>query len=132
MAIEYRVNGPVTPEEVADVFRSSGIRRPADDPGRIRRMVEAANFTVTARDGSRLVGIARALTDFRDCRYLSDLAVRKEGQGRGIGTELVRRVQETLGDEVMVLLLAAPEATEYHPRIGSEKADNAWVLPRRR
>jgi len=132
MAIDYRLNDRVTPGEVADLFRSSGIRRPSEDLGRIRRMLEGANLTVTAWDGERLVGIARALSDRSYCTYLSDLAVGKEYQREGVGRELVRRVREAAGEEAIVLLLAAPDAMAYYPRIGFEKADNAWLLPRNR
>ena len=132
MALDYRVNARTTAAQVADLFRSSGIRRPHGDSGRVQRMTDGANLTLTAWDGMLLVGVARALTDASYCCYLSDLAVRKEYQGRGIGRELVRRMREHLGDEVMLLLLAAPEAMGYYARIGFEKAENAWLLPRRR
>jgi predicted N-acetyltransferase YhbS len=58
--------------------------------------------------------------------------VDREYQRRGIGRELVRRLSDLLGDEVMLLLLAAPEAMDYYPHIGFEKADNAWHLSRKR
>jgi hypothetical protein len=38
-------------------------------------MVRQADVLVTARDGGRLVGVSRAITDFTYCCYLSDLAV---------------------------------------------------------
>ncbi len=95
-------------------------------------MIEHANLVLTAWDGARLVGIARALTDFRYCCYLSDLAVREEYRRQGIGAELVRRLRRKLGEEVMMLLLSAPEAMGYYPKIGFEKAENAWIIHRRR
>ncbi len=79
-----------------------------------------------------LVGIARCLTDFAYCCYLSDLAVDREYQRQGIGKQLVKRVQEAIGDESMLLLLAAPTAMDYYPYIGFNKVDNAWMLPRKR
>lgn len=130
--IAYRLDAPLKPEQVADLFRSSGIRRPAEDLDRIRAMIEHANLTVTAWDDGVLVGIARALTDFRYCCYLSDLAVRREYQGSGIGRELLRRLRERLCEESLVLLLSAPEAADYYPKLGFEKADNAWIIHRRR
>jgi predicted N-acetyltransferase YhbS len=131
-SIAYRVNAPLNPESVAAVLRGSGIRRPVDDVDRIRRMVEGGNLIVTAWDGDRLVGIARALTDFSYCCYLSDLAVDAPYQRQGIGKELVRRVREAIGEESMLLLLSAPEAMEYYPKLGFEKATNAWIIHRRR
>ena len=130
MSISYRINADVRAEDVADVFKSSGIRRPVDDLARIRAMLEHANLTLTAWDGGRLVGIARALTDFSYCCYLSDLAVRKEYQKQGIGKELVRILRERLGEKVAIILVSAPEAVDYYPRIGFDKCDRAFLIPR--
>lgn len=132
MRISYRMERVVDAAKVAELFRRSGIRRPVDDVERVGRMIAHANLIVCAYDGGRLVGIARALTDFSFCCYLSDLAVDQEYQRNGIGKELVRRVQEAIGEEAMLLLLAAPDAMDYYPHIGFEKAENAWIIHRRR
>lgn len=130
--IDYAIETTVDPADVIALFRASGIRRPVDEPERIARMIEHANLIVTARENGRLVGIARALTDFSFCCYLSDLAVDDSVQRQGIGRELVRRVEEAIGDDSMLLLLAAPAAAEYYPHIGFEAAGNAWILHRKR
>ena len=130
MAIEYRTNYPVSADAVAQLFRQSGIRRPVDDLDRIQQMVRHANLTITAWDGDMMVGIGRSLTDFSFCCYLSDLAVDKDYQRQGIGKAIVAKTQEILGEHVMLLLLSAPEAMSYYPRIGFDKADNAWIIHR--
>lgn len=130
--LTYRVNAELDAAEVADLFRDSGIRRPVDDIPRIEKMLECANLTITAWDGARLVGIARSLTDFAFCLYLSDLAVAKAFQRQGIGKELIRRTQELVGDQVMILLLAAPEAKDYYGPVGFSKVDNGWIINRTR
>ncbi len=118
-------------EEVAEVFRASGIRRPIDDLDRISTMISNANLIITARTlQGKLVGIARALTDFSYCCYLSDLAVDKTFQRQGIGLELIKHIQKEIGEKSMLLLLAAPEAAEYYPHIGFEKSENAWIIKR--
>jgi len=130
MAIEYRINAPLKAEEVADVFRSSGIKRPVGDLARIQVMIDQADLNLSAWDGDTLVGIARAITDFSYCCYLSDLAVRKEYQKQGIGKALLRLLREHLGEQVSIVLLAAPSAVEYYPRVGFEKSERAFVIPR--
>ncbi len=75
MNLIYQINPALKPEDVAEVFRKSGIKRPADDLDRIERMIANADVNIAAWDGSKLVGIARAITDFSYCCYLSDLAV---------------------------------------------------------
>jgi GNAT superfamily N-acetyltransferase len=130
MPLIYRFDYPVSAEMVAAVFRSSGIRRPVDDLPRIQKMLDHADLTVTVWDGERLVGIGRVLTDFSYCCYLSDLAVDLDYQRQGIGRAMVSPIRAHLGREVMILLLAAPEAMAYYPHIGFEKADNAWIIHR--
>lgn len=130
MAIEYKINTPLCSKDVSEVFKSSGIKRPADDLDRIQKMIDNADVNISAWDGGKLVGIARAITDFSYCCYLSDLAVCKEYQKAGIGTELVERLREHLGEEVSLLLLSAPTAMEYYPRIGFEKTEKAFLIPR--
>ena len=130
MSVEYRVNGTLKAGELATLFEQSGIRRPTQDRDRLQRMIENANLTVTAWHGEHLVGVARALTDFSWCCYLSDLAVDRDYQHQGIGRELVRQVQAEAGEECSLLLLSAPAAMGYYPKIGLETVQNGWMLKR--
>jgi predicted N-acetyltransferase YhbS len=130
--IEYRHNDPHDPIEVARVFDASGITRPTSDLARIARMFAAPSLVVSAWQDRRLVGVSRSLTDYAYCCYLSDLAVDKTVQGKGVGRELVRRTQVAVGDEVSIILLSAAGAMSYYPTIGFQKADNAFVIRRKR
>lgn len=130
--LSYQIETEVDPSEVADVYRGSGITRPIEDLPRLTRMLQHANFLVSARDQGQLVGFARALTDFSYCCYVSDLAVAQDYQRQGIGKELLLTIQKTLGDEVMLCLLSAPEAMAYYPHAGFQKAEQAWWIPRKR
>jgi GNAT superfamily N-acetyltransferase len=131
-AISY-VEGPaISATELAALFRASGINRPVDDLPRLEKMLAHANLLIGAYCEGRLVGVARALTDFSYCCYLSDLAVAKTFQQRGIGRELLRRVKQRVGDESMLLLLSAPAAMAYYPKVGLEKVENGWIIKRAR
>ena len=128
--ISYVEAPAVSAAELAALFRSSGINRPVDDLPRLEKMLAHANLVIGAYMDGHLVGIARALTDFSYCCYLSDLAVAKEHQRRGIGRELIRRVKQRVGDESMLLLLSAPAAMAYYPKVGLEKVENGWIVKR--
>jgi predicted N-acetyltransferase YhbS len=91
-------------------------------------MLRHANLLCTAWDGDRLVGVARSVTDFEYCCYLSDLAVDESYQKRGIGKQLIRLTQSKLGEQAKIILLAAPKAERYYPKIGFESHRSAWVL----
>jgi len=60
------------------------------------------------------------------------LAVDRAFQQRGIGRELIGRVQSAVGDEVSIVLLSAPGAMSYYPSAGFARADNAFVIRRAR
>lgn len=130
--IIYKEGTNINAEELSQLFISSGIKRPSNDLNRLQRMIENSDIIFTAWNQEKLVGIARAITDFSYCCYLSDLAVSLEYQKRGIGSELVRLLQEHIGEEVSLLLLASPSAMEYYPRIGFEAVDNGFKISRKR
>jgi ribosomal protein S18 acetylase RimI-like enzyme len=132
MPLTYRVGNDLSADELAALYRRASLNRPIDDLTRMGKMIENANFIISAWDGQRLVGVSRSITDFVYCCYLSDLAVDPEYQKSGIGRELVRRTQAALGDEVMILLLSVPTAMEYYLKIGFEKNDRAFMIPRKR
>ena len=127
--ITYRSGNDLNLDEVLDVYRSCslGARRPIDDRERMREMLANSDITVTAWDGPLMVGIARSVSDFSYATYLSDLAVRESHQRLGIGKELIRRTQAE-GGRATVILLAAPAAVEYYPRIGFSRHDSCWML----
>jgi len=118
-------------DEFIDVLVRSTLaeRRPIDHPDAMRGMLENADLILTARDGGKLVGIARAVTDYHFCVYLSDLAVDAEYQGRGVGRELIRLTHEAAGVHATLLLVAAPGARSYYPHIGMAKHDSCWIIP---
>jgi predicted N-acetyltransferase YhbS len=93
-------------------------------------MIEHSNLIATAWDGALLVGIARSVTDFHFCCYLSDLAVDVAYQRQGVGKQLIQITQDALGPRCTIILLAAPAAVDYYPHLGFERHDHAWILAR--
>jgi len=130
MSLQYSVERAVSTEQFIDVLKRSTLaqRRPVDDPECIASMLQHANLLCTAWDGDELVGIARSVTDFSYCCYLSDLAVDAAYQRRGIGKELIRATQSRLGPRCRIILLAAPQAVGYYPAIGFAQHPSAWWL----
>ena len=129
--IEYFSNKKVTVEEYKQVLIKSGIRRPTSDLKRLELMLNNSNFVLTAWDNDKLVGILRGMTDFSYACYLSDLAIDKEYQKQGIGKTLISMSRKILGEKVAIILLSAPSAMGYYPKIGLNKAENTFIIPRR-
>lgn len=128
--IGYKVNEPITEAQFINLLKetSLGERRPIADGDRIANMLKHSNLLVTAWIGDRLVGVARSLTDFSFCCYLSDLAVSETVQKSGLGRKLISVTAAQLDPKCRVILLAAPLAVEYYPKIGFEQHPSAWTL----
>ena len=126
--ISYKINQPLETQDIIEVFDSSGINRPTNEPEKIAKMFANSNLLISAWDGDLLVGISRSVTDFSYCCYLSDLAVRKDYQKAGIGDELIRLTFDNIGESKMLLLISSPEAMEYYPKVGFKKIDSTFVL----
>ena len=128
--ITYQVGNQLELDQVFDLYRAStlGERRPVDDRAILADMIRHANLTVTAWEGDLLVGISRSLTDFSYVTYLADLAVRDSHQKLGIGRELIARTRAEMGPRAMIVLLAAPAAVDYYPKLGFTQHGSAWVL----
>jgi ribosomal protein S18 acetylase RimI-like enzyme len=130
MNICYEHTRSITEAQFIDLLQRStlGERRPINDPVAVKAMLEHSNLLCTAWDEAKLVGLARSLTDFQYCCYLSDLAVDAAYQRQGIGKELIRLTQSQLGQNAKIILLAAPRAADYYPRLGFDAHKSAWIL----
>ncbi|HZY79753.1 MAG TPA: GNAT family N-acetyltransferase [Cyclobacteriaceae bacterium] len=127
--IDYTIENDLSPDEFKSVLIRStlGERRPVDSIERISKMIHHANLIITARDNGKLIGVGRSLTDFAFCTYMSDLAVDVDYQKGGVGKEIIRRTKlET--PEAKLILLAAPAARGYYPKIGMPQFEYCFIL----
>lgn len=131
--ISYATDKLITNIEFIDVLERSTLaeRRPVNEPDRIQAMLDNGNVLVTAWDGDKLVGVSRALTDKVFCTYLSDLAVDIAYQKSGIGKKLVDLTHEAAGHATVLILLAAPAAATYYPKIGMEQFTDCFIIRRK-
>jgi ribosomal protein S18 acetylase RimI-like enzyme len=130
--LRFTISEAVSLDDFRDLLLRStlGGRRPVDDADCLQGMIDNSNLIATAWDGELLIGIARSVTDFHFCCYLSDLAVDVAYQRQGIGKQLIRITQDALGPHASIVLLSAPAAVDYYPHLGFERHQQAWVLPR--
>ena len=130
MAIDYKINQALSVHAFIDLLERSTLakRRPVENKDCILGMLSNSNLLVTAWDKEKLVGVARSVTDFYYCCYLSDLAVDKDYQHTGIGKSLQINTQAQLKDTCKSILLAAPAAKDYYAKIGYSKHDSCWML----
>ena len=132
--IVYRSDRSISVEEFIDLLKRATLaqRRPVDSPTKIRKMLDHGNILVTAWAGDLLVGVSRALSDFSFCCYLSDLAVDEAFQRMGIGKRLVEETHKVAGEkDSSLILLAAPAAVGYYPKIGMTHSPDCFIIKRK-
>jgi len=134
LSISYGVEPNLCAEEFRSILVASTLaeRRPADDLDRLDAMLRNSDLIITARDAGLLVGVSRAITDFSYCCYLSDLAVSVAYQRQGIGKRLIDETRMAAGDSATLILVAAPAAESYYPKIGMKHLASCWAIPRAR
>ncbi|AMR33638.1 GCN5 family acetyltransferase [Mucilaginibacter sp. PAMC 26640] len=127
--IIYHREEQLNPEEFIGVLKRSTLaeRRPIDDLDRINKMCSNANLIITARLDGQLVGVARSLSDFAFCTYLSDLAVDQDYQRMGIGIRLIKETKLHT-PQAKLILLAAPAAVDYYPKTGMTRFTHSFLL----
>lgn len=140
--VTYQINSAITPEQFTDVLSKSSLSasRPLDNYYVIKGMLDNADLLVTAwvneeheeavnnsESNKKLIGVARCVTDFSYCCYLSDIAVDEAYQKQGIGKSMIKKIEQQLPPSCKIILLSAPQASEYYPKIGFTKHESAWV-----
>lgn len=128
--IEYTTSHRISAAQFIQLLQQTtlGNRRPVDNPACIQGMLDHADVLVTAWQDEALVGVARSVTDFHYCCYLSDLAVSEQVQAQGIGKELIRQTFLALQPGCKLILLSAPQAAGYYPHLGFSQHSSAWVM----
>ena len=129
MSITYVAQPKITTQDFIDILDKStlGLRRPLADQEAMQLMFQHGNVYVGAYDGEKLVGLARVMTDFVFTSYLSDLAIDEAYQHQGIGKQLIIEVKKFIPG-AKIILLAAPAAEGYYPKIGMQSHAHCYVL----
>ena len=132
--ILYRSDQKISADQFIDLLHRSTLaeRRPVNDRNKIEKMLAHGNVLITAWHNDLLVGVSRALTDFAFCCYLSDLAVDETYQHQGIGKELIRLTHVAASEnDTTLILLAAPLAAGYYPKIGMDRFTDCFIIKRK-
>ena len=82
---------------------------------------EAIVLAVDDAAGARVVGFVHAIGDGILTAFIPSLEVLPEYQGRGIGTELVRRLLARLEDRYSVDLVCDDDVVPFYERLGLQR-----------
>ena len=100
-------------------------------PERHLELLLGSAAVVLARDGERVVGFVTAISDGVLSASIPLLEVLPEYQGRGIGTELMRRILARLDGLYMVDLSCDAPLEPFYARLGFQTLDRAMGIRNR-
>jgi len=108
--------GAVDLDELSGLYRIA----PLGDkpPQALATVFGNSMFRCFAYAGDVLAGAGRVLADGLDCAYIADVAVHPDHQGRGLGTQIIRRLVELSGGHKKIILYANPGIEPFYQRLG--------------
>jgi GNAT superfamily N-acetyltransferase len=95
-----------------------GWAAPPDPDQHLRLLVNSAHVVVARDDSGAVIGFVNALSDGVLSAYVPLLEVLPAHRGKGVGTELVRRLMGTLVDLYMVDVMCDAEIQPFYERLG--------------
>ncbi|HSL28593.1 MAG TPA: GNAT family N-acetyltransferase [Anaerolineales bacterium] len=107
----------VTPESLKGGF-FAGWPHPPSPTTHYRILANSAEIMLARTEDGTVVGFITAISDGISCAYIPHLEVLPGYQGRGIGTELVRRMLEKLKHLYMIDLVCDPDLQPFYERLG--------------
>lgn len=126
-SIAYRRKKKLPQEQVLLLYSSVGWSA-AHKPAELLKALANSHTVISAWDGERLVGLGNAISDGYLVVYYPHLVVLPDYQGRGIGREIVRRMQAKYGKFHQQSLLADHRATEFYKKCGFHQAGKCKPL----
>ena len=135
-SVEYRELSVISPEmteEMTELYRQAGWLAPEESGAFIPRAMAGSTVALGVFDGSRLIGMGRAVSDGVSDAYIQDIAVSPAFRKHGIGGEIVRTIIAELRRRGVdwIALVGEPGTERFYRELGFEaKPDHTfWKLP---
>jgi GNAT superfamily N-acetyltransferase len=128
--IRYSDDRKPTRAQVLDLYRTVQWSS-AEKPDALHRGLLASHSLVTAWDADVLVGLGNAISDGHLVVYFPHMVVRPSHQGRGIGTELMKRLMARYRGFHQQALIADGRAIGFYKRLGFVRAgatEPLWIF----
>ncbi|HEY7433068.1 MAG TPA: GNAT family N-acetyltransferase [Streptosporangiaceae bacterium] len=97
-------------------------------PGALATVFGNSMFRCFAYAGGTLAGAGRVLADGLDCAYIADVAVHPDHQGRGLGSEIIRRLVVLARGHKKIILYANPGTEAFYRRLGFLRMNTAMAI----
>lgn len=130
MGFEVCEGGKVDPKQLQDLYEFVPWAR-GRDIDRIKQMLENTDYAFSVREGRRLVGFVRVLTDRIYRATLWDMVVHPEFQGKGVGEALMKAVlKHPVLSRVQKFWLNTRDKKSFYEQFGFKASDQGMFLDR--
>lgn len=129
MQTRYQINDKIDVLEVVDLYQANHWSS-ADKPDKLMAGLRNSHSLVTARIDGRLVGLGNAISDGHLVVYYPHLLVHPDFHRKGIGKEILKRLQSKYAGFHQQMLTADGEAVEFYKRFGFRRAGKTepmWI-----
>jgi GNAT superfamily N-acetyltransferase len=129
LPFEYREDHELPLDQLVALYRANHWSS-ASRGEVLRNALLASHSLVTAWSADRLVGLGNAISDGFLVVYYPHLIVLPDFQGKGVGTEIVRRLKKKYESFHMHMLVADGRAIEFYKKCGFERAGKTepmWI-----
>ena len=111
-------------QEVAEVLHSAGLAKETDVPN-TEKAFRNSDVTIFIKDGDRVIGVGRALTDFVSQSAIYNVAVDSAYQGQHVGHTIITFLLEKLKG-TNIILYTHPQTLTLYEKYGFRRNKTAF------
>ena len=129
MTIEIKETLQISQEEIIAIYKANNWSS-AEKPDILYKALLNSHSFVTAWDEERLVGLGNALSDGYLVVYYPHLIIHPEYQSKGVGTMILKKLQEKYKGFHQQILVADGKAIEFYNKCGFKQAGQTkpmWI-----
>ena len=120
MTLDYRFGKAISPDDLLPLFAQTDWTDKRT-PETIRAMLDNTSIILTVREGDRVIGFARVVTDDLLRAFIEDVIVDEAYRRQGIGAEIMRLLMERLAHVEEVILACEDHLLPFYGRFGFER-----------
>ena len=127
--VEYSIDTAFTEDDIVSLYESCQWSS-AKKPQELHRALLGSHSVVSAWIGTRLVGLGNAISDGHLVVYYPHLLVHPDFRSRGIGREIVQRLQRIYDGFHQHMITADRDAIPFYEKQGfcrAGKTEPMWI-----
>lgn len=104
--MEYRFDKIPDISELKNIYSACGWSSYLEDEERLLNAIKSSSVLITVWEDNKLIGLLRALSDFNYVIFIQDILLLPEFQNRGIGSRLIKLIEEKYPKVRQIILIA--------------------------